>query len=116
MYSTPRKPAQRVLCPAVRYVEQGRKFNIEEALCRRHSSVEFAGACSADHKEQCVKYAEDAFSGYEELMRMRQKLPAIADSIAMLRLDIGASIFNAMEVRTVAVSFTEEATIDHEQS
>jgi hypothetical protein len=85
------------------YIEQGRHFEIEEAMCQRHSSVEFGGACSAEHKQQCEKYAPEAFSSYEPLMRLRHTLPAIADSIASLRKDIGASIFNAMEVSLTSV-------------
>jgi hypothetical protein len=50
-------------------------------------------------QQQCEKYAPEAFSTYETLMRNRHSLPEIADSMAGLSLDIGASVFNSMEVR-----------------
>jgi hypothetical protein len=89
---------QRVQCCAVRYRQQGDEFSIFDALCGRHSSVEFGGACSREHQQQCLKYAPEPFSAYETLMRERHELPAIAESMGELRVDIGMTIFNAMEV------------------
>lgn len=88
------------MCPAVRYVQQGQTWNIEDTMCRKHASIEFGGACGKEHEEQCKKYAPETFTHYGELMKKRHTNPAVAGIIGSLRIDMGTAIYNSMEVRT----------------
>lgn len=94
------RTAVRVMCPAVRYREQRKEdWDIENTLCRQHASVEWGGACCYDHQQQCQKYCPELFPMYEEMMRSRHETPAIADTMASVRLDIGRIIYDVQEVR-----------------
>jgi hypothetical protein len=48
-------------------------------------------------------------------MRARHTLPAVAGSIGVMRLSIGATIFNAMEVSFDCPPFTDGTARHHEK-
>ena len=124
----PRVTSFRVMCPAIRYAEQSVDFDIENAMCRKHASVERGGTCGKDHQEQCLKvsglsitgsglqhclkltpiivsiksqYAKPLIKDYEEFMRKRHDMPVLGGVIADLRKNIGTLIFNKMEAETL---------------